>query len=62
MPVVLDQPALEEGGDGTVAGGAADELNAGAGDRLAVGDDGQHLERRLAERDGPGVAQMPLDG
>ena len=27
MPVVLDQPALDQGGEGAVAGGAADELD-----------------------------------
>src|SRR4051812_43204685 len=51
MRVVGDQPAFEQRGDGAVAGRAADELDAGAGDGLAVGDDGQHLERRLRERD-----------
>src|SRR5207245_8572075 len=62
MRVVGDQPALEQGGDGAVASRAADVLDARAGDGLPIGDDGQHLERRLAQRHWALDVQMSLDG
>jgi len=62
MRVVGDQPALQQCGDGAVAGRAADELDARAGDRLAVGDHGQHLERGVRKRHRPRTVQVPLDG
>jgi hypothetical protein len=59
MRVVLDQPALEQRGDGAVAGRAADQFDALAGDGLAVGD---YRQRRFAQRDGSLSIQVPLDG
>ena len=43
----LDQLALDEGLHDAVDGDAANLLHLRAGDRLAVGDDGQGLERRV---------------
>jgi hypothetical protein len=45
MCVVADKSAFEQRGDGAVACRAADELDAGTGDRLAIGDDGMGKRR-----------------
>jgi hypothetical protein len=55
--------ALDERVERAVAGRAADELDARAGDRLAVGDNGQHLERGLTHLTVFGtVSCRPTDG
>src|SRR5262249_33005997 len=47
-----DEAAVEEDLHGAAAVHAADLVDLGAGDRLAVGDDGEHLELRARELDG----------
>src|SRR5579864_5197759 len=42
---LLRQPVLDQAGERAVAVDAADELDLRARDRLAIGDDGQRLER-----------------
>jgi hypothetical protein len=37
------------------------ELDAGAGDGLPIGDDAQDFERRIAQTDRPVAAEIPLD-
>ena len=61
MAVVLDQSAFQERLERAVTGGAANQLDAGAGNRLPVGNDGQHLECRPRKWHRPLIAQIPLD-
>ena len=49
MSVVLNEAAIQERIERAVAGGTANELDAGPRDGLALGNDGQHLQRSAGQ-------------
>ena len=57
----LDEAALQQGGDDAIDGDAADRLDVGAGDRLAISDDGEGLQRGLAQFAGAGLVEELAD-
>src|SRR5260370_32422251 len=56
-----NQLALQQRADGAVAAGAADALDAGLADQLAVSDDRQDLHGGPRQRHRSRRIQMPLD-
>jgi hypothetical protein len=61
MLIVGDQPSPKQRVKGAITRRTADQLDARARDRLAVGNDSQDVERRLGQPHRLRLIHMPLD-